>query len=675
MKAIYTAIEDRKIGIFESPTGTGKSLSIICSAIKWLKDHRNRAQLVTQQPKVDKEEDGELDWLDLDSDYDDDDGEGQEFVEKIFYASRTHSQLSQFVKEIRKSPFKDSVTVAPIASRATLCVNPKVKKLSTVSQMNESCKQLNKNQGCEFKTKKGLSLLSHRMNNTLMDIEDTVKFGNENKCCPFYGAREALPTVDVCVLPYNLLVVPSARESCGINLKNSVVIIDEAHNLAGAIESCYSVGVTLNALTEAYKQLNAYKAKFSARLNPENLMFVKQLLAVLIGLGKDLKRVNNSEQKIVTVREILNDAKLDNINLFELLKYMTKSLIAHKVKGFADKVANTPKVIVKPKENALKEMLTKNVLITPGADLRIIKNANDGKAQMKVFLLNPASIFAEISKDARSVLLAGGTMKPYQTLKDQLFAEVSSEKLSWFNCEHVISDSQMNALVLQRGPTNERFIFNHSNKDNFAMKQDLGRALVDIVQTVPSGVVVFFASYKQETMFYEMFKKSGFLQQIENVKTLFREPKETAGVAPLLEKYEMSVRVRGAILFAVVGGKVSEGINFSDGLCRAVIMIGVPYPDIKSAEIKLRMDTLNSKRPGGGQMLYTGLCMRAVNQCVGRAIRHRDDSSLILFCDGRYSEPRVRDHLPDWIKTRLTSYDNFDTAKKHMIDFCKKNNY
>jgi len=103
---------------------------------------------------------------------------------------------------------------------------------------------------------------------------------------------------------------------------------------------------------------------------------------------------------------------------------------------------------------------------------------------------------------------------------------------------------------------------------------------VDIVQTVPSGVVVFFASYKQETMFYEMFKKSGFLQQIENVKTLFREPKETAGVAPLLEKYEMSVRVRGAILFAVVGGKVSEGINFSDGLCRAVIMIGVPYPGL-----------------------------------------------------------------------------------------------
>ena len=51
---------------------------------------------------------------------------------------------------------------------------------------------------------------------------------------------KALPTVDVCILPYNLLLVPSARESCGIDLTNSVVIIDEAHNLAGAIESSYS---------------------------------------------------------------------------------------------------------------------------------------------------------------------------------------------------------------------------------------------------------------------------------------------------------------------------------------------------------------------------------------------------------------------------------------------------
>lgn len=41
MRALYETIENRKIGLFESPTGTGKTLSILCGAIKWQKDNSN----------------------------------------------------------------------------------------------------------------------------------------------------------------------------------------------------------------------------------------------------------------------------------------------------------------------------------------------------------------------------------------------------------------------------------------------------------------------------------------------------------------------------------------------------------------------------------------------------------------------------------------------------------
>ena len=44
-----------------------------------------------------------------------------------------------------------------------------------------------------------------------------------------------------------------------------------------------------------------------------------------------------------------------------------------------------------------------------------------------------------------------------------------------------------------------------------------------------------------------------------------------------------------------MGGRLSEGINFSDELARSIIVLGLPYPNLKSPEMIEKMKYLDCK--------------------------------------------------------------------------------
>jgi Rad3-related DNA helicase len=78
-----------------------------------------------------------------------------------------------------------------------------------------------------------------------------------------------------------------------------------------------------------------------------------------------------------------------------------------------------------------------------------------------------------------------------------------------------------------------------------------------------------------------------------------------------------------------------------------------PYPDIVDPVLKEKMKMMDNSINGTitGKIYYQNLCMRAVNQSVGRAIRHADDYAAILLLDARYSsDSRVWNGLAGWLK-------------------------
>uniref|UniRef100_A0A8C7RUQ2 ATP-dependent DNA helicase DDX11 n=1 Tax=Oncorhynchus mykiss TaxID=8022 RepID=A0A8C7RUQ2_ONCMY len=850
MQALYGALEHGKVGIFESPTGTGKSLSLICGALSWLRDHeekrrqeadrllqgdggtslsissslstttsstppsssaepdwitdfvqkkaerdfvsklkdeelrrkkreehlemiRNNSQLKYALKRKDDEavkllqlskdpQEGELNNPEEElivaeyesddesktknkfcgGDDDDEDDLLEEHVTKIYYCSRTHSQLAQFVHEVQKSPFSQDISLVPLGSRQNMCVNEEVRRLGSVQRINDRCMEMQKNKHdqrpkeveggkrkrgapkavCPYVGAQGLQTLRDTVLGAVRDIEQLLSLARETRSCPYYATRLAIPPAQLVVLPYQTVLHEGTRRASGVQLKGQVLIIDEAHNLSDVLSCIHSSELTGAQLCRAHSQLAQYSERYRSRLKAKNLMYIKQILFVVEGLVRVLggkvgqnphSQTTQPVTELLTINNFLFKAQIDNINLFKVTTTTTRSQPQHTLCGFIEKYAGLPNrdtlsvpLSLSPVESppgqqgaAEERELAASPMMQVEGFFMALTNANtDGRvvlhtqgnvavSSMKFLLLNPAVHFSQVLKDCRAVIIAGGTMQPVSDFKQELLfsAGVGAERIIEFSCGHVIPPENILPIVLCSGPSGQELEFTFQNRDTPHMKPMLmlmgrgecntGRVLSNLCNVVPGGVVCFFPSYDYSRRILENWDASGVLARLSSKKKIFQEPKKANQVEKVLNEFSRTIQrcavdagtLSGALLFSVVGGKMSEGINFSDDLGRCIVMVGMPYPNIKSPELKEKMAYLDKNLPhsGGrspGQALIENLCMKAVNQSIGRAIRHREDYACIVLCDRRYSRPATLAKLPDWIRAHTHTHTSFGPA-------------
>ncbi|XP_046889666.1 ATP-dependent DNA helicase DDX11 isoform X2 [Hypomesus transpacificus] len=873
MQALYRALEHGKVGIFESPTGTGKSLSLICGALSWLRDHeerrreetasllqgegeatlpspsstsplqsppapssaepdwitdfvqkkaerdlvcklkedelrrkrreerlemiRHNAQLKYTMKRKSCEDDEAVKLLELSKedqgeesgdpeeeelivaeyesddeskntknkfcagDDEDDDDLVEEHVTKIYYCSRTHSQLAQFVHEVQKSPFSQDISLVTLGSRQNMCINEEVRRLGSVQRINDRCMEMQKNKHdkrpqdegakrrrgaaksvCPYVGATGLQHLRDEVLGAVSDIEGLLGLGRKAKACPYYATRLAIPPAQLVVLPYQMVLHEGTRRASGVQLKGQVLIIDEAHNLSDTLSCIHSSELTGAQLCRAHSQLTQYSDRYKSRLKAKNLMYIRQILFVLEGLVRVLGgKVGQNPQsqttlpgtEMFTINNFLFKAQIDNINLFKVQRYFEKSMISRKLSGFVEKYAGSgvtahapagplthtpagPLAHAADKENRRtgglnrylqtlsnpntappnqqgppegERVLSASPMMQVEGFLMALTNSNaDGRvvvqtqgcvssSSVKFLLLNPAVHFAQVLKDCRAVIIAGGTMQPVSDFKQELLfsAGVGEERITEFSCGHVIPPDNILPVVLSSGPSGQPLEFTFQNRDMPCTMDETGRVLSNLCNVVPGGVVCFFPSYEYSRRIVGHWESSGVLARLASKKKIFQEPKKANQVEQVLSEFSRCIQrcavdgsdLTGALLFSVVGGKMSEGINFSDDLGRCIVMVGMPYPNIKSPELQEKMAYLdkNLSHAGGrspGQALIENLCMKAVNQSIGRAIRHRDDYACIVLCDRRYSRPATLAKLPSWIRAQTHTHASFGPA-------------
>ena len=279
---------------------------------------------------------------------------------QIIYAARTHSQLAQFVSEVRKTKGKwsRSAKIVTLGSRSQgLCgylsssSQSGRKSLKTETQWTEACNEARQTKSCTYycKNKSSVATLAIHSLAAPSDIEDWKEFGTQTKTCSYYASRQAVPNADLICLPYQMLVSSKTRESIGLTLhRNQVVLVDEAHNLPQAIASTESCKLSFKTLEDALYQVQTYTTKYIDRLSSRHLRLLGQLKLLVKGFIKSIcepknkrKNVNDddndettSKKQLWSSSEYLCEYRLENINLFPILSYMKDEQLSRKLLGF-----------------------------------------------------------------------------------------------------------------------------------------------------------------------------------------------------------------------------------------------------------------------------------------------------------------------------------------------------
>lgn len=279
---------------------------------------------------------------------------------------------------------------------------------------------------------------------------------------------------------------------------------------------------------------------------------------------------------------------------------------------------------------------------------------------------------------ARSVLLMSGTLSPPEIIHRELgirFTNLARTSVVKRRCL---------TFVVETGPTQPLRATSATFSDRRFLSE-LVNVVLHVSASVPYGILMFFPSYNALSRFREALESNVAYEILVHEKRIIWETNSQHHFHHDLQLYfntndkawrapaELCGRT-GAIMFAVCRGKVSEGIDFPDYQCRAVMVAGVPYAYLGDVFVQTKIkhtDYVNTNRHRrdyeSGFDWYESEAFSAVNQAIGRSIRHDNDWAAIVLLDVRYRSKIHR--LSRWATNELRIVASFDDFVLRLTKF------
>lgn len=575
---------------------------------------------------------------------------------KVLFLTGRQSQHRIVVDSVRKINQKmnsnDPIKLVDMIGRESMCkeVDRISGKCNCESDVPEDMKTLGRNN------------LRNFILNEPRHVDEVIELSRNRGICAWSTARSSVKDSDVIVCDYNHVFVESIREaslpSMGLEIEDTIIVVDEAHNLPNRIRMGLERRLTNQVIRDAFNEMEEHRGfldNHMAKMMGENrdneihhndLENARKSEAALSRIREnfgtyivELKKMLGTQEEMMTspieILDIFENSLLETIDEPITLPNFIKTLQQVQVDFDEDLDDEQDLACYRLAEilTILNERRGEKALATV-FDLLGIKE----EGRITTYLLDPGVISQPIFSRCYGAILMSGTLFPPSMYGEILRVPDNREVIyeeysSPFENDRrpVLIATDVTTKYSNRSVENTRLIREHIHS---------------ILRQTPGHVAVFLPSYDLlEDIINEgswpgrrviVEERNWTKFQVENALIQLKKSRDSG---------------QRCILAGVYNARLSEGIDYDENILDAVICIGIPMARPTASNQALK--DYVSERFGERNAWKYSAAQPAINsilQAMGRPIRKADDRAIVVILDRRVGDRGYRSCLPRNLK-------------------------
>lgn len=438
-------------------------------------------------------------------------------------------------------------------------------------------------------------------NECLYTREFIEELGRKHELCPFELSLDLAYMSDIVICDYNYYFDPRValqREDV-FNKDKDILLIDEAHNLEDRTRNMYSPAIVKEEFYEVYKMMKAEKS-----------------------LSKELFNIN---KKFIDIKKSLKEAKILEKPPDDLINALRKFVV--KAEKYFSELKN---------EKAPDEFT--DIYFKSSFFIKISEIADDNfcyyadlagdKTMVKLFLIDTSNVLKEIEKNALSSIFFSATLTPLKYFRYILGGDEDDYILkikSPFDIEN------LNLMITAD------ISMKYTQRD---LNIEKACQYINALITEKKGnYMIFFPSYffmnKVYSTYESLYPTSNILLQNQGISEEEQQD--------IINSF---INERNLVLFTVVGGIFSEGIDLPLEKLIGAVIIGTGIPQI-SFERNIIKGFFDDKMNSGYDFAYKYPGFNKILQSAGRVIRTENDKGTVLLIDSRLCQYTYLKLFPD----------------------------